>query len=107
RDRRRDGDFDRDTLHRHFGEFLNSHSEISERLARDPSLVKNHEFIESHPELKQYLNAHPDVQKELMADPHTFVKSSQQFTGSSGTAAKPPAPKHKPNPEMRERRGSR
>ncbi len=35
-----------------FDQFLDSHREISEQLRRDPSLVKNRQFVESHPALQ-------------------------------------------------------
>jgi hypothetical protein len=78
-----------DTSHRQaasFGEFLGGHSEISQRLSEDPTLVKNQEYMENHPELQQYLTAHPEVKQELMANPQTFVKSAQQFNTTSNTA---------------------
>jgi hypothetical protein len=88
-DNREDG-MNRDaTGHRQaasFGEFLGGHSEISQRLSEDPTLVKNQEYMENHPELQQYLTAHPDVKQELMANPQTFVKSAQQFSTTSNTA---------------------
>jgi len=88
-DRREDG-MDRDnSSHRRFtsfGEFLGSHSEISQRLSDDPSLVKNQEYMENHPELREYLDAHPDVKQDLMANPQSFVKSAQQFSNTSNTA---------------------
>jgi len=77
-----------------FGEFLGGHSEISQRLSEDPTLVKNQEYMENHPELQQYLTAHPEVKQELMANPQTFVKSAQQFSTTSNTApgVKTPVP---------------
>ena len=69
-----------------FGEFLGGHSEISQHLSENPSLVKNQEYLENHPELQQYLSSHPDVNKELMANPQSFVKSAQQFSTTSNTA---------------------
>jgi len=96
-DNREDG-MNRDaTGHRQaasFGEFLGGHSEISQRLAEDPTLVKNQEYMENHPELQQYLTAHPEVKQELMANPQTFVKSAQQFSSTSNTApgVKSPVP---------------
>jgi|SRR6516225_3940676 hypothetical protein len=68
-----------DEPHKHFGEFLGGHSSINEQLSKDPSLVKNDEYMKSHPELKDYLSQHPDVRQGLMQNPETFVKSSQQF----------------------------
>jgi hypothetical protein len=79
-------DLDRDEMHRHFGEFLGTHADLQRELSRDPSQVKNQEFVERHPELKEYLNANPQVRQELIANPDTFIKSSQQFTNN---AAKP------------------
>ena len=93
-------DRDRDTTHRpsaSFGEFLGGHSNIAEQLSKDPTLVKNKEYMENHPELQEYLNAHPDVRQELMENPQSFVKSAQQFSTNNGRTAKPPAAQPKPN----------
>ena len=74
-----------------FGQFLGSHSTVAEQLSKDPSLAKNQEYRENHPELQQYLSAHPRVQEELTENPQAFVKSAQQF---SNTKQPPPtAPK--------------
>ncbi len=91
---------DRDATHRpsaNFGEFLGGHSNIAEQLSKDPSLVKNKEYMENHPELQEYLNAHPDVRQELMENPQSFVKAAQQFSTNNGRTAKPPAAQPKPN----------
>ena len=87
-----------------FGEFLHSHSAISEQLSKNPSLVKSQEFMATHPELQEYLKAHPAAQTQLTQNPETFIKSAQQFnattkssTGTTGSvkattpdATKPP-----------------
>src|ERR1700723_2361153 len=89
----RENGMDRDAMsHRQaasFGEFLGGHSEISRRLSEDPTLAKNQEYLENHPELQQYLSSHPDVNKELMANPQSFVKSAQQFSTTSNTTTAP------------------
>src|SRR5580658_5832530 len=89
----RENGMDRDAMsHRQaasFGEFLGGHSEISQRLSEDPTLAKNQEYLENHPELQQYLSSHPDVNKELMANPQSFVKSAQQFSTTSNTTTTP------------------
>ena len=93
-DRDRDGhhtDFDRDVTHRHFGEFLGGHADIAARLSENPSLVKDQNFVDGHPELKQYLNSNPDVRENLMANPDEFIKASQQFNTTNGQSVKPPA----------------
>jgi len=76
-----------DEPHRHFGEFLGSHSSINDELSKKPSLAKNQEYLENHPELKDYLDQHPDVRQGLSQNPESFVKSSQQFSKSTSTSA--------------------
>jgi hypothetical protein len=103
-DRDRDGrrmdfnhDVNHDVAHRHFGEFLGGHADIAEQLSRNPSLVKDQNFMDGHPQLKEYLNSNPDVRENLMANPDGFVKASQQFGATNGQSVKPPAVKPKPN----------
>lgn len=79
---------DRDASHEHmadFGGFLGGHATISKDVSKDPSVVKNHEYVQQHPELSAYLSAHPDVRDDLMANPASFVKGAQQIN-SSGSA---------------------
>jgi hypothetical protein len=98
RDRDARADFnDRDVTHRHFGEFLGGHTDIAARLSENPSLVKDQNFMDGHPELKEYLNSNPDVRENLMSDPDGFVKASQQFSTTNGQSVKPPEAKPKPN----------
>ncbi|MFZ3333861.1 MAG: hypothetical protein WA197_24725 [Candidatus Acidiferrales bacterium] len=90
---RNDNGMDRDTdSRRQFGQFLGGHADVSRQLSENPSLVKDHEYMDNHPELRDYLNSHPDVQQRLTADPDNFVKSAQQFnttTTTPGTTTKP------------------
>lgn len=101
-----DRDRDRDTLHRQFGQFLGGHASVAQQLSKDPSLVKNDEFMANHQDLKDYLKSHPDVHQELMKDPQTFVTSSQKFssgTSSGGTMKSPStmaAPTAEPKPKQ-------
>jgi hypothetical protein len=80
---------DRDPMHDHmadFGGFLHDHAEIRKDLSRNPSVVKDHEYVQNHAELDAYLNAHPDVRAELMANPQSFVHGSQQYSSPSGAS---------------------
>jgi phage-related protein len=95
---------DRDSVnHRQFasfGEFLGGHSDVARDLSSNPSLVKNHEYLDNHPELRDYLHAHPDVQQRLTADPQNFMKSAQQFnTTTPGQTTKSPMPDANPKPK--------
>lgn len=83
---------DPDAAHRQFGEFLGHHMDISRDLDKDASVVKKDEYVHSHPELQAYLSAHPEVRQGLMADPHGFVKSTQQFNTQTSPAKTTTAP---------------
>ncbi len=97
---------DRGDMHDHmadFGGFLGGHSDINRDLSRDPSVAKDHEYLQNHAELNDYLNSHPGVRDDLNANPQGFVKGAQQFstngtsTNGSGTGSTSmPAPKPKP-----------
>jgi phage-related protein len=78
-----------------FNEFLGGHSNVAQQLSRDPSLAKNQEYIESHPELQQYLKAHPGVQQQLAQNPQVVMKSAQPATTTT-PGTKPVDPNLKP-----------
>jgi hypothetical protein len=91
-DRQEDGraryGVDRDADSRQdFGRFLSGHSEVSAQLSKNPSLATNEEYVENHPELKQFLASHPGAQKDLKENPQSFVQAAQQFNNTT------PAPK--------------
>jgi hypothetical protein len=67
-----------------FHKFLGDHRDISDQLSRDPSRVKDSDYMKDHPELQAYLNTHPDVRDQLMRDPQGFVNGSQQFNDKTG-----------------------
>jgi hypothetical protein len=81
---------DRDPMHDHmadFSGFLHSHSDIQKDVARDPSCVKDHDYVQKHAELDAYLNTHPDVRAELMANPQNFVRGAQQYDSAHPNGA--------------------
>src|SRR6266853_940016 len=70
-----------------FGQFLGTHSDISGQLSKNPSLLKNREYMSSHPELQAYMKTHPDAQSQMAKDPDSFLKASQQFSSTkAGTS---------------------
>src|SRR5260370_7365774 len=75
---RREKDTTRGELAR-FDRFMDSHPEIAEQLRRDPSLVKNEEFVEKHPALQEYLQQHPGVREEITENPNGFMRQEQRF----------------------------
>jgi hypothetical protein len=77
---------DRDPSHDHmadFGGFLHNHSDIRNDLSRNPSVVKNQEYVQNHAELDAYLNTHSDVRTDLMANPQSFVQGARQYESAS------------------------
>src|ERR1700720_495019 len=62
-----------------FDQFLDSHREVSEQLRRDPSLVKNQEFLQSHPALQSYLQDHPTVREDLTRNPDAFMRQEERY----------------------------
>jgi phage-related protein len=78
-----------------FDGFLNSHPEIAQQLSKDPSLAKNGEYLQSHPELQDYLKTHTGVQEQLTENPQAFTNSTKQFD-NTGTKQEMTDPKPKP-----------
>jgi hypothetical protein len=81
-----DRDADRGEI-ANFGQFLGSHSGIAQQVSKDPSLLSNKEYLESHPELQEYLKTHPGMQDEVKQNPQAFMQSVQQTTKVAPKAA--------------------
>jgi hypothetical protein len=76
-----------------FGEFLGGHSDVARQVSKDPSLVKNDDFVRKHPDFQDFLNTHPAIRDEMRQDPQSFVKTAQQLNINNSTAPKlTPAP---------------
>jgi hypothetical protein len=84
RNRRWDGDITRGELVNMDG-FMDSHPEIAEQLQKDPSLIKNKEFVENHPALEQFLKTHPGVREEFTENPNAFMPEKNGSTGTRMT----------------------
>ena len=59
--------------------FMDNHPEIAEQLHKNPALVNNKEFVESHPALQQFLASHPGVREEYRENPSAFMNQEQHF----------------------------
>ncbi len=60
-------------------QFFDKHPEIAEQLRKDPSLVKNAEWVESHPDLQRFLQANPQVREEMTENPRAVLGQEQRF----------------------------
>ncbi len=68
-----------------FHDFLGGHSDIAQDMSRNPELVKNPDYVQNHPDLNNYLNSNPGVRDDLMRNPQSFVKGTQQVGTATGT----------------------
>ncbi|MFZ1917034.1 MAG: hypothetical protein WAU58_05640 [Terriglobales bacterium] len=59
--------------------FLDKHPEIAEQLRKDPSLIDNKGFVESHPALAQFLQEHPGVREEFKENPNAFMRAEDRY----------------------------
>jgi hypothetical protein len=89
--------FDRDESREaaSFGQFLGVHANIAAQVSKDPTLLNNKEFMETHPELQQYLKSHPGAQAQLQQNPQAFLQSAQQMTKPAPKAPAMPRPVQK------------
>jgi phage-related protein len=78
RDQDRDRDITRGELS-NLNNFMDSHPEIAEQLKKNPALVNDKKFVESHPALKGFLAADPGVREEMRENPTGFMAREQQF----------------------------
>jgi len=62
-----------------FDRFLDNHAEIAEQLRKDPSLVKNPEFREKHPALREYWQEHPEIREEISENPNAFMRQEERY----------------------------
>ena len=52
---------------------------VERDLRKDPSLVKNPEFLSRHPEFSEYLGKHPAVKADLVENPKAFMRREAQY----------------------------
>ena len=62
-----------------FDHFLDKHPEIAEQLRKDPSLVNNKQFVNSHPELQQFLQGYSGLAQDLQQDPNGFMRQEDRL----------------------------
>jgi hypothetical protein len=62
-----------------FDQFLDRHPEIAEQLRKDPSLIRNQQFVSNHPELAQFLQNHPEIRHDLDQNPSAVMHQEDRF----------------------------
>ena len=59
---------------RSFQDYLDSHDDIAQKLSRNPDLLNNRRFIQSHDSLNDWLESHPDAAQALQSDPQRYLE---------------------------------
>ena len=58
--------------------YLDQHPQIAKRLAKDPNLIDNQQFVDNHPSLRTYLHDHPNARHEFKSHPYKFMKREEK-----------------------------
>lgn len=56
-----------------FDGYLDSHPEVGRKLAKDPTLIDNQNWVDRHPGLHEYLHNHPNARHEFKSHPYRFM----------------------------------
>lgn len=67
-----------------FDNFMDSHPEMAGQIQKDPSLINNQQFVESHPALQEFLQGHPQVREEIAENPNVFMHREQRYEQREG-----------------------
>src|SRR5438128_389133 len=73
---------DNDITHREldsFDAFLDSHPQIAKDLQKSPGLLDDQNYLNSHPELRQFLSTHAGVREQVKEHPQIFMKREQKY----------------------------
>jgi hypothetical protein len=57
--------------------YFDSHPNVARALEKDPTLIDNQQFVDSHPSLHAYLEAHPNIRREFKEHPYKFMHRSE------------------------------
>jgi hypothetical protein len=52
---------------------------MAQDLAKNPTLLSNKEFVENHPQLKEFYETHAGVLKEIETNPAAFMKDEKDW----------------------------
>ena len=62
-----------------FDHFLDRHPEIAEQLRKNPSLVDNRQFVQSHPALQNFLQDHSQLRGAISSNPSAFMYAENRY----------------------------
>jgi hypothetical protein len=59
--------------------YFDEHPDVARKLAKDPALIDNQQFVDSHPGLHEYLHDHPNVRHEFKSHPYKFMHREEVY----------------------------
>ena len=62
-----------------FDAYLDQHPATAQQLSVNPGLVRNEQYLERHPDLRNFLNGNPAVREELTETPGWFMQRETQY----------------------------
>ena len=68
-----------------FNRYLDKHPEVAQKLAANPQLINNSQFMSNHPGLEGFMSKHPGVREELHESPGQFMYREGHYTWSHGS----------------------
>ena len=70
-----------------FSSVKQSDPAVASKLASDPSLVENQDFLQKHPTLQAFLDKYSDARHEMETNPGNFVQPQPGSKWASHEAA--------------------
>jgi hypothetical protein len=59
--------------------YMDSHPEVAQQLEKDPALVDNHGYVDSHPGLHEYLQNHPIARHDWKSHPFRYMAAENRY----------------------------
>ncbi len=67
-----------------FDRFLDEDPKIAKEISKNPSLVDNQQYVNSHRSLAAFLQNHPKIREELRENPQAFMEREKRFQSAEG-----------------------
>jgi len=68
----------------YFNHYLDNHPQLAQRLAANPGLVNDQQFLSNHPGLQGFLSQHPGVREEIHESPGQFMYREGHYEWNHG-----------------------
>jgi hypothetical protein len=62
--------------------FLDSHPNIESDVEKNPGLLNDANYLNSHPDLKTFLGSHPAIQQQAAKNPQSLMHREEKFENS-------------------------